>query len=179
MTRRIFLWALVSIAAAMVSPVIVQGVRLESYHSEIAKLIDSAAPAERELPQPVRDLLLFSLRGYTARSAARLLIEQFDAAKPPPNPLVWNFIFAKWHLFAAPRFSEQDRLTLIAHLAPTGGDRHGLDNTAQALFGHSLSDVTLAEAATLITLSRAPSLYDNPDRLTAMRDQFLSRFQAR
>ena len=179
MNRRILIWALVSIAAVMVSPVIVQGIRLESYKSEIAKLIDSAAPAERKLPQPVRDLLLFSLRGDTARYTARLLIEQFDVAKPPPNPLAWSFIFTEWTLFSALRFSEQERLTLIAHLAPSGGDRHGLDNTAQALFGHSLSDVTFVEAATLIVLSRAPSLYDNPDRLTAMRDQFLSRFQAR
>jgi len=142
MNWRILVWALVSIAV-MISPVIVQGILLEFYQSEITKLIDSAAPAERKLPRPVRDLLLFSLRGHTAPYAARLLIEQFDVAKPPPNPLAWNFIFTEWTGFAALRFSEQDRLTLIAHLAPTGGDRHGLDNTAQALFGHSLSDVTL------------------------------------
>jgi membrane peptidoglycan carboxypeptidase len=80
-------------------------------------------------------------------------------------------------LFAALHFSEQDRLTIIARLAPTGGGRYGLDNTSEALFGRPLSDLSLSEAGTIVVLTKTPFLYDKPDRLIAARDQFLSRYQ--
>lgn len=168
--------AIIGVVALLISPVIVQEARFESHRSEMADVIDSAAPAERALPPSVRDLLLFSLGGHTAPYAARLLLQRFDG-QSHRSAASWNVVYASWSLLVALHFSEQDRLTLIAHLAPTGGGHYGLDNTAQALFSHPLSEVSLKDAGTLVVLVKAPFLYDKPDRLTAERDQFLSRYQ--
>jgi len=144
----------------------------------LPKLIDSASPAERALPPSVHDLLLFSLRGRTTPLAADLLLRRFDG-ESQRSPGAWHVVYASWSLLVRLHLSEQDRLTLIAHFAYTGGGHYGLDNTAQALFGRSLSEVSLAEAGTLVVLMKVPSLYDRPDRLTAERDRFLSRCQKR
>jgi len=174
--RRILALALIAVVAVLVSPVIVQGVRFQSHRSEMTKLIESAA--ERNLPQSVHDLLLFSLGGRTVPYAALLLIGKFDPGATDGAALAdWNVTYASWCLFVALHFSEQDRLTIIARLAPTGGGRNGLDNTSQALFGRPLSDLSLSEAGTVVVLTKTPFLYDKPDRLIAARDQFLSRYQ--
>lgn len=165
-------------AGLLVWPLVKQEADFASHRSEIDGLIDSATLAERRLPQPVRDLLLFSLGGHSAPYAARLLLDRFNT-KAPRRAIEWTVVHASWSLLAAMHFSEQDRLTLIARLAPTGGGRCGLDNTAQALFGHPLSEVSLAEAGTLVVLVKAPSLYNKPDRLVVERDHFLSTFRKR
>jgi hypothetical protein len=181
--RRFLKWAFavlvvtVAIIAVLAYPMIKQGISFESYRSEMTKLIESAEPEDRALPQRIRDLLLFSLDGHTAPYAARLLIRQFDTEGSDRNPSTWNPIYASWSLLVALHFSEQDRLTIISRLAPTGGGRQGLSVTSQTLFKRPLSELSLAEAATLVVLVTNPPLYDKPDRLNEQRDQLLSRYR--
>ncbi len=180
--RRVLKWAtaaiaaIIGIVAVLAFPVVVQGIRFESHRSEMKKLIESADAEDRELPQRVRNLLLFSLHEHTAPYATRLLIEAF-AEELYKSQSTFNVAYVGWYFLAALHFSDQDRMTIIARLAPTGGNRHGLSNTSQALFKRPLSELSLAEAAMLIVLAANPPLDDMPDRLNAQRDQFLSRYK--
>jgi hypothetical protein len=166
------------VAVALTSPFVEHVIRFESHQSEIAQLIDHAAPGEQALPTSVHELLLFSLGRRTASYAALLLLGQFDD-EPHRGMMGWHVKYATWSWLVALHFTERERLTVIAHLTYTGDGRYGLDNTAHSLFGHSLADASPTEAVTLVMLSRSPSLHNDPDRLTVERDRFLSRFKRR
>ncbi len=174
--RRIFfatcLGALVVPAAAFVA----QAVRLERPHAAIMQLVASAAPDERALPEPVRRLLLFSLHGRTTPYASRLVMRELDRDALRTQG-TYKSGFPLWALVVAVGFSEDRRLALIAHLAPTGRNRIGLARTSLAMFDRPLSELSLAQAATLVVLTKQPSLYDRPDRLAAAREEFLSRYE--
>jgi membrane carboxypeptidase/penicillin-binding protein len=96
---------------------------------------------------------------------------------PPRSAIAWGVVFGSWTLLARLHLSEEERLTLIARFSYLGDGHYGLDDAARALFDHPLSEVSLAEAGTLVVLMKNPSLYDKPDRLMAARDRFLSRYQ--
>jgi hypothetical protein len=178
--RRILAWVFVWTIAVLALPVIVAVVVLEVYFAPyrpgIAKLIETADPEERKLPPPVGDLLLCSLHGRTTRGATGDLIVEFDpdAVKSPD---AWKRAYPGWGLFVVMHYSEQERLTVIAHLAYTGGGRHGLSKTSQALFERPLSELSLTEAGTLVALVGSPGLYNKPDRLAERRDRLLARCQ--
>jgi len=176
-TSAVIFAALAIFVAVLAYPFIVNGVSFESHRLEMTSLIQSADPAYRPLPRPVRDLLLFSLRGNTSSNAARLLIREFDAWPTNRGGSAWTIVYATWSWLVALHFSEQDRLAIIARLAPTGGGHFGLKQTADALFDHPLSDLTLEEAGSLIVLTRQPSLYNTPERLLLERNRFLSRYE--
>jgi hypothetical protein len=182
--QRIVRWTLGVIFAAfaifvavLAYPFVVNGISFESHRFEMMSLVQTADPAYRPLPQPVHDLLLFSLRGNTSSAAARLLIREFDAWPTDKGGAAWTIAYATWSSLVALHLSEQDRLAIIARLAPTGGGHFGLKQTADALFDRPLSDLTLEEAGLLIVLTRGPGLYDAPQRLSSERDRFLSRYE--
>lgn len=162
----------------LVYPAIVHAIRFESRHSEVTELIEGADPEDRQLPSPVRDLLVFALRGRTAPYATRLLIGRFDE-EAFSEQSQFNAVSVGWYPLVALRFSEQDRLAIIARLAYTGGERRGLSDTSRALFNRPLSGLSLTEAATLIALATNPALYNKPERVNEERDRFLSRFRQR
>jgi len=72
------------------------------------------------------------------------------------------------------RFEKDDILQMYFNEIPYGSTNYGCESAAQAYFGKSVSDITLAEAATLAALPKAPSRYlNNPDLLDERRDLIL------
>jgi Transglycosylase len=165
------------IVASLAYPFIGDGMSFESHRSEITNLIETADPRDRMLPQPVSDLLLFSLARDTAPYSARLLIREFRAWPSNKGASSWTVLYATWSWLVALHFSQQDQLTLIARFAPTGDGRFGFSRTADVLYNRPLSALSPAEAGTLIILTREPSLYNNPERLSAERGRLLSRYE--
>ncbi|MFH1142680.1 MAG: PBP1A family penicillin-binding protein [Candidatus Uhrbacteria bacterium] len=72
------------------------------------------------------------------------------------------------------RFEKNDILQMYFNEIPYGSTNYGCQSASQAYFGKSVTDLTLAEAATLAALPKAPSRYlNNPDLLDERRDLIL------
>ena len=76
-------------------------------------------------------------------------------------------------------YSKEDILTLYLNETPYGGSMYGIEEAAQAFFGKSAKDVSVAEAAYLAALPQAPTYYspygDHRDALEARKDLVLER----
>ncbi|MBI5794448.1 transglycosylase domain-containing protein [Candidatus Uhrbacteria bacterium] len=73
------------------------------------------------------------------------------------------------------RYSKDEILQIYFNEIPYGSTYYGMEAAAQNYFGISVSELTLAQAATLAALPKAPTTYlNNPDRLQARRDYILS-----
>lgn len=57
------------------------------------------------------------------------------------------------------RFTKDEILAMYLNQIPYGSQAYGVQTAAQSFFGKSAADLTLAEAATLASLPRAPSYY--------------------
>ena len=72
------------------------------------------------------------------------------------------------------RYSKDEILQIYFNEIPYGSTYYGMEAAAQNYFGISVNELTLAQAATLSALPKAPTTYlNNPDRLEARRDYIL------
>lgn len=72
------------------------------------------------------------------------------------------------------RYTKEEILQMYLNEIPYGSTNYGAESAARAYFGKSVSNLTLAECATLAALPQAPTTYlNNPDRLTARRNWIL------
>lgn len=72
------------------------------------------------------------------------------------------------------RFTKDQILQLYLNEIPYGSTNYGVEAASGAYFGKTVKDLTLAEAATLAALPKAPSTYlNNPNKLDARRDVVL------
>ena len=79
------------------------------------------------------------------------------------------------------RFTKDEILELYLNHIYFGGALYGIDAAARSYFGKPASDLTLAEAATLAAMPKAPNSYDpreNPERARERRDLVLSLMAA-
>ena len=73
------------------------------------------------------------------------------------------------------RYSKDEILQIYFNEIPYGSTYYGLEAAAQNYYQKSVNELTLAEAATLAALPKAPSTYlNNPDRLLARRNYILT-----
>jgi penicillin-binding protein 1A len=75
------------------------------------------------------------------------------------------------------RFTKDEILELYLNHIYFGGGAYGVDAAAQYYFGRSAAKLTLAQAATLAAIPRAPTLYDprrEPERALGRRDLVLT-----
>lgn len=76
------------------------------------------------------------------------------------------------------RYTKDEIMQLYLNEIPYGSMNYGVESAARAYFDKSVQDLTLAEAATLAALPRAPSTYlNNPDRLLERRNWILRSMQ--
>ena len=76
------------------------------------------------------------------------------------------------------RFEKREILELYLNHIYLGGGTYGVEAASRLYFGKPARDLTLAEAATLAALPRAPAYYDprrQPERARARRDLVLGR----
>ncbi|MBM5789776.1 hypothetical protein FJZ23_01685 [Candidatus Parcubacteria bacterium] len=72
------------------------------------------------------------------------------------------------------RYSKDEILQIYFNEIPYGSTYYGIEAAAQNFFGTSAGKLTLAQAATLAALPKAPTTYiNNPDRLLARRNYIL------
>ncbi|MFZ2681708.1 MAG: PBP1A family penicillin-binding protein [Patescibacteria group bacterium] len=73
------------------------------------------------------------------------------------------------------KFEKNEILQLYLNEIPYGGTNYGIESAAQAYFKKPVTDVSLAEAATLAALPNRPSTFlNNPELLKARRDWILN-----
>ena len=76
------------------------------------------------------------------------------------------------------RYSKDEILQIYFNEIPYGSTYYGIEAASQNLFGKTAHDLTLAEAATLAALPKAPTTYlNNPDRLRVRRDYILGEMK--
>jgi 1A family penicillin-binding protein len=76
-------------------------------------------------------------------------------------------------------FTKDQILQMYLNEIPYGGTNYGVETASQAYFNKHVTDLTLAEAATLAGLPQAPTRYLNyPDQLKERRDWILGRMAA-
>ncbi len=76
------------------------------------------------------------------------------------------------------RYTKDEILQIYFNEIPYGSTYYGIEAAAQNLFKKSVNQLTLAEAATLAALPKAPTTYlNNPDRLLARRDYVLNEMK--
>jgi len=74
------------------------------------------------------------------------------------------------------KYSKDQILKIYFNEIPYGSTNYGVESAAQSYFGKHVSDLNLAESATLAGFPKAPSHYiNNPDALKQRRDFVLSR----
>lgn len=72
------------------------------------------------------------------------------------------------------RYTKDEILQLYLNEIPYGSTNYGVESASRAYFDKHVSDLTLAESATIAALPKAPSTFlNNPERLKARRDWIL------
>src|SRR3989344_4789145 len=72
------------------------------------------------------------------------------------------------------RYSKDEILQIYFNEIPYGSTYYGIEAASQNFFGKHVSELSLAQAATLAALPQVPTFYiNNPDRLKARRDWIL------
>lgn len=73
-------------------------------------------------------------------------------------------------------YSKDQILKLYFNEIPYGSTNYGIESAAQAYYGKTAKDLTLAEAATLAAMPQAPTRYiQHPDLLKGRRDYILTK----
>jgi len=76
------------------------------------------------------------------------------------------------------RYSKDEILQIYFNEIPYGSTYYGIEAASQNFFGKTAHDLTLAQAATLAALPKAPTTYlNNPDRLVVRRDYILDEMK--
>lgn len=76
------------------------------------------------------------------------------------------------------KYSKDEILQIYFNEIPYGSSYYGIEAASQNFFGKSVNELSVAEAATLAALPKAPTTYlNNPDMLQARRDYILGEMQ--
>lgn len=76
------------------------------------------------------------------------------------------------------KFSKDEIMGLYLNQIGYGSTNYGVESASWAYFGKSVTDLSLAESATLAALPKQPSFYlNNPDRLKERRDWILESME--
>ena len=147
----------------------------QSRRSDIASLISGASADERNPSLATISLVRNSLGGKTSAFAARLLLDKLHIPWVTKGMFGWHATSALWWACVAIHLSEQEQVTIIASHSYMGNARYGFSTESTARFNKPLSSLSTAEIATVVALTKAPSLYaSSPERLAQRRDWLLS-----
>jgi len=146
----------------------------QSRKQAIAALLAAATPEERDLPASVAQLVELSLGGRVAAHASSVLVRELNVPWLLQGALGWHVTSGLWWACTAIHLSHEQQLTIVASRAPTSGDSKGYSAEAERRFGRRLSELGLAEAATVVASSWAPTENSAPS-LQGRRDRLLSK----
>jgi hypothetical protein len=118
----------------------------ETNRDEVLSVIANATSEERNLPMPMATFVRAEFKNGTAPYSARLLINHLGIVHQPVSAGRWAVIYALWSALVRLHLTAEERMTVIAVLAPTGINRQGLSSTSRAEFGKPLSELKPKDA---------------------------------
>jgi hypothetical protein len=174
---KILLWLIPALIAA---PIVWFGaydvVAFQPRTAEIRRLVAAAAPEEKSPPASIRRVLRVSYPNQLSSHVARLLLEELDAEPIGRSMLWWHTRRAVWTGLVDLHLSMSDQTTLFLTLSPMGNNVRGFSKASTAVVGVPLSTVSVEQAARLVTVGKAPSMYlNNPERLTQQSEALAQR----
>lgn len=148
----------------------------QSYRPDIDKLIARAGSSEKTPPEPLRRVLRVSYQDRLAGQVARQLLAELDAALPSRGKLGWHATSGLWWLLCEVHLSEAQRTTLFLSLSYMGNDQRGFERASPSIVGVPLAEVSVDQAATLVTVGKSPTSYlSNRDRLAQSAGRLAER----
>ena len=144
--------------------------------AEIRRLVAAAAPEEKSPPTSIRRVLRVSYPNQLSAHVARLLLGELETEPTGSSMLWWQAKTAVWTGLVDLHLSESDQTTLFLTLSPMGNGVRGFSKASTVVVGVPLNTVTLEQAARLVTVGRAPSLYlNNSERLMQQSEALAQR----
>ena len=166
-TLKVLLWAVAAVAAA---PFIAFGAYdifvFQPRMPEIRSLIANAAPEEQVPSQSVARVIHVAFSPHIGSHVARLLLAELKAV--PANSGSFGQLVAgsAWSVLVSLHLSQPGQATLFLSLSPMGATGQGFAKASVAIVGTPLGSVSLAQAASLAVVAKAPALFlSEPERL--------------
>ena len=146
---------------------------------EIERLIKNAHSEDRSPPEIISQLVHISNQKEAGTSAAvaRLLLFKFELTQNNGMPGGWHMRNLVWWGLVNVHYTNEEILSLYCLLI-WNGENYGLNNLALREFNKPLSKLSVSEAATLVTITRAPSRFkNNPDELEIRKNMLLLKVE--
>jgi hypothetical protein len=141
-------------------------------------LLASAAPSEQNLPSPVERILKIDPGNHLNYKIAREMLASQPSEFESTGTIRRQLTEFSLGLFLGIHLTNQELSTLFISQAHMGPGVRGFNQAATQYLGTNLQLVTLEQAARLVAISHAPSLYlQNTNRLERRTAYLLSRVQ--
>jgi hypothetical protein len=167
-TLKLLLWLILALLAApFVAFAAYDLIAFQPRMPDIRRLLAQAAPEEKAPPDSIRKVLRVLYPEHFSSLVARLLLQELNAVPTGSGMLRWHLTGATWWALVELHLSEPEQTTLFLTLSPMGNDIKGFAKVSTAVVGVPLSAVSREQAARLVTVGKAPSIYlSDPERLT-------------
>ncbi|MCZ8077361.1 MAG: transglycosylase domain-containing protein, partial [Paucibacter sp.] len=148
----------------------------QPYRPDIDKLIARASSSEKKPPEPLRRVLRISYEDRLAWHVAKQLLLELDAASASGSKIGWHATNVLWWLLSQVHLSEAQRTTLFLSLFYMGNDQRGFERASPGIVGVPLAEVSVDQAATLVTVGKSPAAYlANRERLAQSAGRLAER----
>lgn len=175
--RRRFLYVLVALAGV---PLFALGLYdlfvFQPYRPDIDKFIARAGSSEKRPPESLRKVLYASYEDRLAGHVARQLLRELGATSANGSMIGWHATSALWWLLSEVHLSEAQRTTLFLSLSYMGDDQPGFEHASTSIVGVPLAEVSIDQAAMLVTFAKSPASYlANRERLAKGAERLAER----
>lgn len=157
----IFLLAMVPVISLGVFDLLV----FQPLASKVHTVVSQSAPSEQAPPPSLVSVIRVARINVSAH-AARLLMREVLANPSNGGMLGWHLTSAAWQACISLHLSEQEQLAAFLSLSAMGAEAHGFAASSEAILGVPLANISVEQAATLLTVAKSPTTYlANPERL--------------
>jgi hypothetical protein len=138
----------------------------QPHRPDIDKLLAQAGADERAPPESLTRVLQVAYAGNIDDHVARQLAQELLLEPARGNKLRWHGTNLLWSLLIKAHLSKRERDTLFLSLSYMGNGQRGFQQASTSIVGVPLAEVSLSQAATLVTVGKSPASYlANPQRL--------------
>jgi hypothetical protein len=131
----------------------------QPYRPDIDKLIARASNSEKTPPETLRRVLHVSYGDRLAWHVAKQVLLELDASNASGRKLGWHATNVMWWLLCRIHLSEAQRTTLFLSLSYMGNNQRGFERTSPSIVGAPLANVSIDQAATLVTVGKSPDFF--------------------
>lgn len=143
---------------------------------DIRRLLAAAAADEQSPPDSILKVLRTSYPDHLSAHVARLLQRELAAERTERGMTRWHMEAILWAGLVNLHLIESEQVTLFLALSPMGDKVRGFSRASMGVVGVPLGAVSVDQAARLVTLCKAPSVYlKDPDRLARQAEALARR----